>query len=88
MPELAKELKIPRYIFSHLINQHYQVNFFHFINQYRIDYAKGLLQSKEYEHYTLETIGEMSGFNSKSTFNARFKEFVGKSPTAFKKEML
>ncbi len=86
MPELAKSLKISRHVFSYLINEHYNMNFFYFINQYRIEYAKALLLDKENDFYTLETISQMAGFNSKSTFNTRFKELVGKSPTAFKKE--
>ncbi len=83
MPELAKSLDIPRHIFSNLINEHYQMNFFHFINQYRVEYAQNLLSNKEYEHYTLEAIGELSGFNSRSTFNRIFKNVTGKSPKEF-----
>lgn len=86
MPELAKTLEIPRYIFSYLINEHYHVNFFQFINQYRIDHAKNLLIAKENQHYTLESISQMSGFNSRSTFNTRFKEIVGKSPKEYKQK--
>jgi AraC-like DNA-binding protein len=83
MPELAHSLNIPRHIFSALINEDYQMNFFHFINQYRVEYAKTLLVDKEYQHYTLESIGELSGFNSRSTFNRIFKNVTGKSPKEF-----
>lgn len=83
MPELARTLDIPRHIFSFIINEHYHKNFFNFINQYRIDHAKLLLKDKENQYYTLETIGEMAGFNSRSTFNKRFKEIVGVSPKAY-----
>jgi AraC-like DNA-binding protein len=86
MPELARSLHIPRHIFSYLINEHYQMNFFHWINQYRIEYAKQLLVSDETQYYTIDTIGKMAGFNSQSTFNKRFKEVVGKSPKQFQKE--
>lgn len=83
MPELAKSLDIPRHVFSNLINEHYQMNFFHFINQYRVEYAKQLLINDDYKNYTLETIGELSGFNSRSTFNRIFKNVTGKSPKEF-----
>jgi AraC-like DNA-binding protein len=83
MPELAKALKIPRHIFSYLINEHYQMNFFQFTNQYRIEHAKSLLVKGTHENYTLETISQMSGFNSKSTFNTRFKEITGISPKEY-----
>lgn len=83
MPELAKSLDIPRHVFSNLINEHYQVNFFHFINKYRVEYAQQLLNDKEYENYTLESIGELSGFNSRSTFNRIFKTQTGQTPKEY-----
>lgn len=85
MPELAKSLHIPRHIFSFIINEHYGMNFFNLINQYRVEHAKHLLKNEEMKFYTLETIGEMSGFNSRTTFHKRFKEQVGISPKEFQK---
>lgn len=85
--ELAKELELSSHQLSYFINQRYEVNFFHFINKYRIEYAVELLKSSEAEQYTIEAIGKMSGFNSKSTFNQRFKEVVGMSPGKFRKTL-
>ena len=87
MPELARSLNIPRHIFSFIINEYYQMNFFNLINKYRIEYAKDLLKDKEHQFYTLETISELSGFNSRSTFNKSFKALEGVSPKAFQKEL-
>lgn len=87
MPELARSLNIPRHIFSFIINEHYQMNFFNLINKYRIEYAKKLLKDNEHQFYTLETISQMSGFNSRSTFNKSFKALEGVSPKAFQKEL-
>ena len=86
MPDLAASLNIPRHVFSNLINEHYGLNFFHFINQYRVEHAKKLLLDAAYENYTLETIGEFSGFNSRSTFNRIFKKLTGKSPREFQRD--
>lgn len=86
MPELAGALNISPHVFSSLINEHYQVNFFRFINRYRVNYAKELIRQEAYQHYTLEAISKMSGFNSKTTFNNRFKEMVGMSPSQYRKE--
>lgn len=87
MPELAKDLKIPRHIFSYVINEHFQMNFFRFINQYRVEYAKTLLEEGRHRDYTLEAISKMSGFNSKSTFNARFKEIAGMNPKQYQQSI-
>lgn len=86
MPDLANSLGVSTNVFSYLINEHYGVNFFSFINQYRVNYATELLKNEEYNYYTLESIGKMSGFKSKSTFNSRFKEFKGMSPSQYKKQ--
>ncbi|MEM6964155.1 MAG: helix-turn-helix domain-containing protein [Bacteroidota bacterium] len=86
MPELARALNIPRHVFSSIINEHYQMNFFNLINQYRVEHAKALLRDKKNQFYTLETIGEMAGFNSRSTFNKRFKEFTGMSPKEYQQD--
>lgn len=86
MPELARALNIPRHVFSSLINEHYQMNFFNLINQHRVEHAKTLLRDKKNQFYTLETIGEMAGFNSRSTFNKRFKEFTGMSPKEYQQD--
>ena len=86
MPELARAVEMPRHVFSSLINEHYQMNFFHFINKYRVEYAQALLTSKAYQHYTLEAIGNLSGFNSRSTFNRIFKNMTDKSPKEFQQD--
>lgn len=85
MPVLAKALVLSPHVFSHLINKHYDMNFFGFINQYRVQHAEKLLIKENHQHFTLESIGEMSGFNSKSTFNNRFKEIKGMSPGEYKR---
>lgn len=81
---LAKELETNEKYLSQLINKKYNVNFSNFINEYRIEYAKKLLLDKNYSNYTIEAIGNLSGFNSKSGFNATFKKATNKTPSEFK----
>ena len=88
MPDLAQSLGVSTNVFSYLINEHYKMNFFSFINQHRINYSMELLKSPEHRRYTLETISEMSGFKSKSSFYRRFKEVIGQSPGEYQKEHL
>ena len=82
---LAKKVKIPQQELSKLINEHYQQNFFQFINQRRVEYACELLQNKAYNKYTLVAIGKEAGFNSKTTFNTSFKSVTGVSPSEYQK---
>jgi YesN/AraC family two-component response regulator len=74
----------PKHI-SQVINEHYQRNFYNFINYYRILEAQHLLVSEEFEKYSIQGIAQMVGFVSKSTFNAAFKKQTGKTPSEFKK---
>lgn len=57
-------------------------NFNAFINKYRVEKAKKLILERT--DYDIKSIGELSGFNSSSTFFRAFKEITGLSPSTFK----
>lgn len=70
---------------STLINSTYQLNFANFINKQRVAYARQALLDQSNQQLTIESIGSASGFKSKSSFNAAFKKFTGKTPSEFMK---
>lgn len=74
-----------RYL-SQIINEHYGINFFTFINNFRIEEAKKILLTKEGNMYTIEAIANMVGFHSKSSFNTSFKKLTGYTPSDFRKK--
>ena len=82
--DLAREIGSNEKYVSNLINKKNNMNFSNFINTYRVDYAKLLLFDEEYSNFTIEAIGGLAGFNSKSGFNATFKKVTGLTPTQFK----
>ena len=82
--DIAKELQVSSHQLSQLLNDNLGKSFALFINEYRIEAVKKLLQ--ENNHFTLEAIGFEAGFSSKSTFYATFKKVVGKTPSEFKKQ--
>lgn len=86
--QLADSLSVPPYIVSQLINQEYNLNFFNFINQFRIDFAVDKIQKGELAHSTLVGIAYDSGFNSKSTFNRAFKKKMGRTPKEFSRQVI
>ena len=71
----------PNYL-SQTLNDYLGVNFFDFVNGYRIAAAKTLLKETS---TTITGIALDVGFNSRSTFNAAFKKHVGQSPTDFRR---
>ncbi|MEL7119898.1 MAG: helix-turn-helix domain-containing protein [Bacteroidota bacterium] len=74
----------PKYL-SQSINAHLGISFADFINQYRVEEAKKLLQDVENKNLTLEAIGLQAGFNSKTTFFRAFKKFTNQTPNQFLK---
>lgn len=80
---LAQMLEIPRHHASQVINEHFNTNFFDFINSYRVKESEQLLQL-EAQHYTMESIAYQSGFNNKVSFYKAFKKFNGVTPTAYR----
>jgi YesN/AraC family two-component response regulator len=85
--DIADKLKTNTRYLSQVINETYEMNFFNYVNQFRIDEAKIILQSKESDKYTIEGIAKMVGFNSKSSFNGAFKKTTGLTPSDFKKSL-
>ncbi len=73
----------PNYL-SQVINQYYNKHFRDFINSYRIEKAKELLQNTD---LIIEAIAYDTGFNSTSTFYTAFKKETGMTPKKFRKQI-
>ncbi len=83
LKELAKALHAnPNYI-SQVINDKTELNFNDFINRYRVEAAKEKLVDPTFSNLTIEAIGNLVGFNSKSAFYTAFKKHTKLSPKAY-----
>ena len=83
---LAKSLALNVHQLSEVLNDCFQKNFHSFINLYRINEAKQMIQNPKYQNYTLMDIGYEAGFKSKTSFNRVFKDLVGRTPSDFRKQ--
>lgn len=83
LSEIAKILETNTSYISHIVNQEYNLNFSNYINRFRIQEAKRIIQTDLNHIYTFEGIAKDSGFKSKSAFNNAFKKFCGKTPSEF-----
>lgn len=81
---LAKQCNLSNVHLSQVLNQHFQLNFYDFVNQYRIEESKKMLLSSEYDNLSVLGIAFNCGFKSKSSFNRYFKKYNGMSPSEFK----
>ncbi|HEY4326639.1 MAG TPA: helix-turn-helix domain-containing protein [Mucilaginibacter sp.] len=87
LPELAKKLAVSPHDLSYLLNEGFGVNFFQFVNTYRVNEAKRLMLSDKHRHLNMLGIAYSAGFNSKTTFNTAFKKETGLSPSQYIEEI-
>lgn len=85
--ELAMKLGISSKHLSQAINEVHQKNFFNYINEWRINKAKVMLQGKEHRNLSIEGIAKVVGFQSKSSFYTAFKKATGITPTEFRERV-
>ncbi|WP_299335939.1 helix-turn-helix domain-containing protein [uncultured Psychroserpens sp.] len=83
--DLATRLETSESYLSQIINQEINKSVIQFVNEYRIEAAKHLLQDPSFNKYSIEAIGMEAGFKSKSAFYNVFKMSLEMSPGAFRK---
>ncbi len=81
---MALKLNISPHQLSQLLNTVLSINFYDYINSYRIEAAKKLLLSCNSQQKTILEIIYEVGFSSKSVFNNAFKKHTGVTPTEFR----
>lgn len=84
LQKLAKHISTsPNYI-SQTLNETLGMNFFDYVNKYRVDAAKRLLiQGND----TVLEVAMAVGFNSKSSFYTAFKKETGQTPNQYRKSL-
>lgn len=83
LKDLSKKIGVNTTVLSHTINKGFNKNFNDFINEYRIQEVKKMLQDDDMNDETFLSIAFECGFNSKATFNRAFRKFTGLSPKEF-----
>ena len=83
--DLATRLGTSEGYLSQVINQEINKSIIQFVNKYRIEAAKELLNNPVFNKYSVEAIGMEAGFKSKSAFYSTFNTNTGISPGAFRK---
>jgi len=86
LPTLADKVGISHHLLSQLINDRLGKNFNTFVNEYRVNEVKAMLEDPANRDKLL-AIAYDAGFRSKSTFNAFFKKCTGKTPSEYRKSL-
>ncbi len=77
---------IPPVRLSQIIRKHEEINFNEFLNTYRLNEVKKLLQNLANNKKSILELAFAAGFNSKATFNRVFKEKTGMVPKEFRRQ--
>ena len=85
LDDLAASLNLSRHHTSQVINEHFQMNFFDFINKYRVQAAIKLLE-RNTGLSNIKDIAYEVGFNNYVSFYKSFKKHVGRRPSAYNTE--
>lgn len=86
LQKLASLLGTNRQYLSNYINQEKHKTFYDYINDFRLEEARKLLDNKsDGPSYSIEEISDMSGFNSYATFLRSFTKKYGQTPSKYLK---
>ncbi len=81
--DLAKMLQSNVHTLSKVINESNSMNFYDFINSYRIGEFKKRIETGQHKTKTIIAIANETGFKSKTTFNRTFKKINGVTPREY-----
>jgi AraC-like DNA-binding protein len=87
LTSLAKLVSMSRNQLSEVINSGLESNFYDFVNKYRVEDVKQLMNNPRFKDYTILAIAFEAGFPSKSTFNTVFKKFTGLTPSEYRNRL-
>jgi AraC-like DNA-binding protein len=85
MPKLADLVNCSVNHLSQAVNSGFGMSFFDFLNSYRIEEAKVMLQHNDTRAQAILEVSFAVGFNSNSAFYAAFKKATGKTPAQFRR---
>ena len=79
--ELSQIVGVSPKILSQTINQEFNESYYDFINKFRVKEAQRLILDDNFKNYTIESVANEAGFNSRASFYRIFKHHTGKTPT-------
>ncbi len=83
MADLALAVDVSSSMLSYYFNQQLKRNYYEYINDYRIEEFKSLVNGGEYTKYTISAMAGLCGFVSKTSFFRHFKKVTGITPNIY-----
>ena len=85
MKDLADVLHLSAPKLSQVFNLYLKENYYEYINRYRLEEFKRLIDAGEYKRYTITALSEQCGFK-KSNFFSTFRKVEGMTPAEYLKK--
>ncbi len=85
--DLADRLDIPAYKLSYMLSQHLNRTFYDYVNGFRVEEFKRMVERGEHRQFTLEVISGKCGFTSRASFFKYFKQITGMTPNQYIKSV-
>ena len=85
---LSIDIDIPKHHLAYFFNQINNEKYIDWRNRLRVEYAMEILGREQKYDKTIEVLGAESGFRSYSAFIRSFKQFTGKLPKDFIREII
>ncbi|NER14371.1 helix-turn-helix domain-containing protein [Leptobacterium flavescens] len=82
LKDLAVSVNLSPHHLSQLLNQHLHTSFFDFVNKYRVEEAKEIIESQP--DLTMLQVAFDSGFNNKTSFVNAFRKYEKTTPSDFR----
>jgi AraC-like DNA-binding protein len=84
LSDLSREIKVPSYLISTLINQEFGLSFREYITNYRIvELERMIREDPKFDLLTIEAIGQKLGFRSRTSLVDAIKSRSGQTPKEF-----
>lgn len=72
---------------SYVFNQHLEKSFYDYVNEYRVEEFKRLVEVIDTSRYTLSAMAQQCGFSSRASFFRHFKAITGRTPADYLREL-
>ncbi len=83
----CEQLQITAEVLRDFVEEKYHLSFIDLVNKHRVTYFIDLLNTGKFNHYTLDALAQMSGFNTRQNLTKAFKKYHGGTPSDLMKAL-